>query len=260
VSENQNGIVSGQPETPQMPELPEVTELSEEAAAAKSRVSDEMAPEKAASDRLKPPDSPPKSAVTEKASGKSGGSQNFIKRFVDPERISGLAFTLFAISAAVALVLGAGNALTATVIEENRIAARNEALSAVFDADEFLPTDDTEKLYIAQKEGAVIGYAVQVAPTGYGGPIEMIVGVNPDLTISNVSLIKMSETPGYGQKMQTEDWFLGQFAGKSLPLEYDGEQLDAISGATITSDAVINGMRGALDRVADYLVGEGNAQ
>lgn len=178
----------------------------------------------------------------------------FIRTYTKPDTISGLAIQLFLIASVVALVLSVGNAVTGGLIEERETAARDEAMRKVIDADEFMSTGD-KNIYLARLGGNTVGYAVMAAPNGYGGPIRLIVGVSPDFKVIGVSLLSMSETPGYGARMQTEPEFLEQFAGRSLPLAYGENGLDALSGATVTSDAVLNGIRNAVKYAIDYVTG-----
>lgn len=110
-------------------------------------------------------------------------------------------------------------------------------------------------LYVGYKEdgNTIQGYAIPVGGPGFWGPIQGIVGVDPEATkILGIAFYKHSETPGLGGRI-TENWFSDQF--KDLPLHpIEGDQsifylkpagmrkapneLDAITGATNTSSAV----------------------
>lgn len=84
------------------------------------------------------------------------------------------------------------------------------------------------------------GYAVQQTVQGYGGPIEVITGVQPDGTIVGIRVggSEFRETDGLGAKAKDAD-FIDQFKGKALPVTL-GQDIDAISGATVTSQAVVD--------------------
>lgn len=75
----------------------------------------------------------------------------------------------------------------------------------------------------------------------------MVVGVGTDGTVTGVSIISMSETSGLGANASKES-FRGQFVGKSgeLAVSKDGGEIDALTGATITSRAVTSGVNTAL--------------
>ena len=91
---------------------------------------------------------------------------------------------------------------------------------------------------------------------GYSGPISLVIGVNADNTLRGVRVISHKETPGLGDKIETNkaDWIL-QFAGKSLlnptvshwKVRKDGGDFDQFTGATITPRAVVNAVRETLE-------------
>jgi len=90
---------------------------------------------------------------------------------------------------------------------------------------------------------AFIGYAIRCAPRGYGGPIEMIVGLDRDGKVSGVNIIIHDETPGLGTKIITEPWFLQQFIGwDALEVQVALRGYDTITGATKSADAVREGV------------------
>lgn len=101
-------------------------------------------------------------------------------------------------------------------------------------------------------DGSVIGYVLTVTShEGYGGDIQFTMGINNDGSLNGISLLSISETPGLG--MQAEDVLVPQFAGRnSYPFVYTktgaagDNEIDAISGATITTNAVTNGVNAGL--------------
>ncbi len=90
------------------------------------------------------------------------------------------------------------------------------------------------------------GLAVSVSTDGYGGKVNMMVGIDTEGVITGVSVVSMSETPGLGANCQTE--WIDQYAGKIAPLnvvktgDANESQIDAITSATITSKAVTRGV------------------
>ena len=137
------------------------------------------------------------------------------------------------------------NMLTAPVIAENTLKQQSEARQEVLSS--AVSFDDLGDSVFKGKDanGNTVGYAVSVTPSGYGGAINMIVGVNEDLTISGVKILSMSETPGLGAKAQ-DDKFLSQFVGKGASMELK-KDINAITGATITSTAVTKGVKEAIN-------------
>lgn len=99
----------------------------------------------------------------------------------------------------------------------------------------------------------VSAYAVKSVSMGFGGPIEIMVGVLPDGTVYNTSVLSHSETPGLGAKCQNDEGFLGQFRGfgpgKTLTVTKDGGDVDAITAATITSRAYALAVSNAVNAV-----------
>ena len=168
-----------------------------------------------------------------------------------------LTATLLAICAVVALALAGANAITKDKIAANKAAKTTEALAKVLPGVEGL-----EEMTLTGDAGIVTGlygagnsYAVEVAPNGFGGAITMMVGIT-DGKVVGISVISHAETPGLGAvAAATTDKgvsFREQFAGLVSGITIgDGEnQIDALSGATISSQAVVDGVNAALDYVA----------
>lgn len=136
------------------------------------------------------------------------------------------------------------NDLTAPVIYENELAANKAAMLQVMPSAEQFREVSQNLSKAFDKDGNLKGYTVKVAPSGYGGEISMMIGVNTDYTVSGVQILSLSETPGLGAKAQDEA-FLTQFTGKNDSMELK-KDINAISGATITSTAVISGVKEAI--------------
>ena len=147
--------------------------------------------------------------------------------------------------------LGVVNALTVGPIEQQAIEAANAARQGSFPgADSFeeisLDADSgVDSCFTAMSKGEVVGYVAQTTVTGFGGPIEITVGMDLDQTITGISVggSKFAETPGLGAKAKDSD-FTDQFTGLTIPTQL-GNGVDAITGATITSGAVSSGVNKA---------------
>ena len=164
---------------------------------------------------------------------------------------------LFAITAVAAWILAMVNNVTAPVIEEQEQAKMEEAMREVLPtATEFEVLDVIPMGYPDIKEihrGDESGYVVMVSPKGYGGEVSMAVGVDNELTVTGISIISQSETAGLGAKCVEKDW-QKQFVGKTEGITVSkngatGNQIDAISSATVTSKAVTAGVNEAISAV-----------
>ncbi|MGH8494543.1 MAG: electron transport complex subunit RsxG [Gammaproteobacteria bacterium] len=119
---------------------------------------------------------------------------------------------------------------------------------------ELLGTTAPVTVYRAWRAGQpVAAILMPVAPDGYSGPIRLMVGINVDGSISGVRVVAHRETPGLGDGIEIgkSDWIL-QFAGRSIDnpeawqVSGGGAAFDSLSGATVTSRAVVEAVRDAL--------------
>ncbi|MEW6229009.1 MAG: RnfABCDGE type electron transport complex subunit G [Bacillota bacterium] len=178
-----------------------------------------------------------------------------------------LGFILFAICAVAAGALALVNDIT-----EERIAAQaalrlERALASVVPgAQEF--KDETDKItalrtasggkpefsainrvYAGYADDGLVGVAFACAPAGYGGPIETVVGVSRDGIVTGLAVVKHAETPGLGANVANPEFqrrFVGVQAGAPVKVTKDGGQIQAITGATISSRAVASAVDQAL--------------
>ena len=165
-----------------------------------------------------------------------------------------LTVTLLLICGVVAAVLAGVNAITkdkiAAIQAQKTLDAIENVLPGVEGLEEMPLAEDTGIVRSVFVSGS--SYAVEVAPIGFDGEITMMVGIT-DGQVTGISVISHTETPGLGAvaaaKNAKGDAFRGQFVGKSGMLEV-GNQIDAMSGATITSKAVVAGVNAALEYVA----------
>ena len=171
------------------------------------------------------------------------------------------------------LLLGPVYQITKEPIAQQEESAKTEAYKAVFaEADSFEPIVEAEdadlSAYLEQNgfsqsineimeakdaSGEVLGYAINITtPEGYGGDIQFTMGIQNDGTLNGISILSISETAGLGMKAKNPD-FQDQFKDKKVEkFEYtktgatSDDQIDAISGATITTNAMTNGVNAGL--------------
>ena len=109
--------------------------------------------------------------------------------------------------------------------------------------------NDTEYFYsIASVNGEQIGFIFTTSSSGYGGEVKVMTGVNADGTVKAIKVLSVAdETPGLGQAA-TNPEFTAQFSGKSGQISTEkNHDVDALTGATITTKAVINDVNIALE-------------
>ena len=184
---------------------------------------------------------------------------------MDPKYIIKLTVTLFVTCVIVAGLLGLVNSVTEGPIAEKNKTKTAAAIQEVLPEMEGSPavvelTDEMTaaasgagatitEAYEAQAGGSVIGYALKIVASGSQGNIEMMVGVDAEGAVTGVSIVKNSETSGIGSKvMSNENGVLDQFIGKSAAdgALTVGKNVDAISGATVSSRGVTTGVNAAL--------------
>lgn len=175
---------------------------------------------------------------------------------------------LLAITVIAGFILGAVYQITKGPIAEAEAAAAMEAYKEVFaDAADFTEIEvnadaltaggitgsDIDKVMEAKgADGSVLGYVFVITNhEGYAGDIQFTLGVSMDGTTNGISILAISETPGLG--MEAENVLKPQFAGKkAAQFQYtktgavSEDQIDAISGATITTNAITNGVNAGL--------------
>ena len=145
---------------------------------------------------------------------------------------------------------------TKPVIERQIQAAaekiKTEVLPGVVSFKEMTKDDHTFYLGFDEK-GDKIGTVMKMATKGYSGTIEIMVGVANDGTVTGTNIVTQTETPGLGTKIQNKE-FLNQFNGKkaeAVILKKDSPQgeIDAITAATISSRAVTNEVKKAVELI-----------
>jgi len=159
-------------------------------------------------------------------------------------------FLTFVVLVAV-VVLTLTNSITRDKIALAKKQAVAEMLSALFPNMDSFTYDDKTGMYTILADKTTIGYAFTAEGRGYGGPIDILIGLKPDnKTLQGIRIISQQETPGLGAKI-VEASFLDQFNGVSVDqvkLARNGGKIDAITGATISSTAVVKGVRNAIEQ------------
>jgi RnfABCDGE-type electron transport complex G subunit len=156
------------------------------------------------------------------------------------------------------------------------VAKETEAYKVVCpDADSFAVAENAEeaikamegqptrvnKAYVAKdKSGNTIGYALNVTGKGFGGDVTMALGLTADGKITGISFTELNETAGLGMRAD-EPAFRDQFTGKGGQLalvkgDASGDaEISAISGASVTSGAVISAVNAGLELYESTLKG-----
>ncbi|PHV71475.1 electron transporter RnfG [Sporanaerobium hydrogeniformans] len=166
---------------------------------------------------------------------------------------------LFLITAICVGSLGFINSLTTPIISLNKEKAEKEAMGQLLqEADDFVSVEEIDdpmisSLYVGTKQGQSVGIVAKVTTNGYGGGIELMVGINKANKIMGVQILAHSETPGLGANAKNPS-FINQFIDKTSPLKVtkttSDEEIVAITGATITSQAITDGV----NQVAEYVL------
>lgn len=182
------------------------------------------------------------------------------------------ALILMLITVVAGLLLGVVYEITKEPIKAEQQRAKEEAYKAVFaEADSFeaidikqdeiakelskqgLDVTIDEAMRVYDASGKMAGYVLTVTDhEGYGGDIQFAMGVTIDGITNGISFLSISETAGLGMKAKEDD-FKNQFSGKQVSkFAYtkngasSDNEIDAISGATITTNAVTNGVNAGL--------------
>ena len=169
-----------------------------------------------------------------------------------------LAVTLLIIAGVVAVALAGVNSVTAPMIAQLNEQKTQQAIETVLPGGgELLESFTDETGIVMAVYASDSGYAIKVAPQGFGGEIQMMVGVDKDGNVLGVSIISQAETAGLGAviaaKTQKGEEFRSQYVGLSgeLAVDKDGGVVDSITSATISSRAVTQGVNAALACVAN---------
>ncbi len=191
---------------------------------------------------------------------------------IDFKVVAKLGLILFLISAVAATLLAMTNYVTAETIEAINEKTNMEArLEVLPEASEFQAVDPDElmtvvkdiglekpeelvEVFVGKNGGQEVGYTVKTAPSsGFSGTIEVLTGISNDGNLAGMTILSHGETPGLGANATLPD-FRNQYQGLSAEEDVSvaksapsGNEIQAITGATITSEAVTDGVNIAIE-------------
>lgn len=180
-----------------------------------------------------------------------------------------LPLKLFIITLAAGLLLGLTYSITKNPILEQAVLRAEQSRVKVFPGAEFelldeavwinlVPEDEklsVKEIYKAIKRDVLVGYVITVNSKGYGGDIELIIGIDTHDYIIALEVASHKETAGLGSNLTLLS-FREQFRGKHKLVLVKGtakteDEISALTGATITSNAVVSGSNFAIDMVKE---------
>jgi electron transport complex protein RnfG len=184
-----------------------------------------------------------------------------------------LGFILLLVTAIAGGILAGVNGVTAPVIAEMEKQASFGALLEIFpEANDFIEVEaslleeikttngSVFELFKAVKDEEELGYAIKTLSAGYGGDITTLIGVKSEGTIAGLRVLVNSETKGLGTRIVDDLAFRESFLDKNAlgsltPVKEPSadDEVMLLSGATVSTDAVLKGVNDALDAYANYL-------
>jgi len=174
-----------------------------------------------------------------------------------------MVLTLFVITIIAGFALGFANDLTVGPIAKAKLERKINALKLVLPEFDNNPVADVQKIKSEKAKDSIeifpaylkkefVGAAIiGITDKGFSGIIKIMVGFNPNGDIQNIVVLEQKETPGLGTKIKDEK-FLKQFRNKNpssfnVKVTKDGGEVDALTGATITSRAFGDAVQMAYD-------------
>lgn len=190
-----------------------------------------------------------------------------MKKF-SPKEILIPTIVLLLICVVSAALLGGTNLLTkdkiASIEAEAKASAMQEVMPDAVSFSEAVEADEKLEYSVAfDKDNNAIGYAFTVSENGYGGEIKVMVGLDTNGAVTKIAVLSANnETPGLGQNIK-KDSFLDQFIGKTGELSVvknapAGNEIQAITSATISSSAVTRTVNAAIEYYNENLAGGEN--
>ncbi len=149
-------------------------------------------------------------------------------------------------------LLGGLDSVTRDMIEYQKELKVQRMLNEIFpDMTSYTSEGD---IYIISADGTEIGFAFLAIGKGYGGDIDILVGLEDETTLKGIAVIAHAETPGLGDKILAPD-FTDRFVGVNIAdvaVPDEGGKIDAITGSTISTKAVIDAVRAtAMEKVKE---------
>lgn len=187
-----------------------------------------------------------------------------------------MVLTLFLVTLGAAAALGVVYEATKEdikIAEENKLNLAIKRVVPEFDnvprtEKVAFPSDvkgDSIYFYIARKDSAVVGYAIEsFSKNAFSGLLRILAGFSTDGKIINIAVLEHKETPGLGTKM-TKPKFADQFPGQNpavfnLKVKKDDGDVDAITASTITSRAYCEAVQRAYNSLIEEYIKEGGKQ
>ncbi len=178
-----------------------------------------------------------------------------------------ITITLIGIFVVSGIIMAGVFAKTAPIMAEAQKKEKEEALKllmpdadAIREAGKWDPFGKHAEYYEARKGSEAIGYLASTYGKGYSSYISILVSVDPSMTVKKISILGHGETPGLGDEIEQE-YFKKRYEGKTIEqlevVKTEGtDKISAISGATISSRAVTNGVREAVKLLKEKYTGE----
>lgn len=182
------------------------------------------------------------------------------------------AAVLFAICIAVSAALAGTNLLTKDKIAEAQAQKAEESRKIVLpeaDSFEVQNAGQPEEHYAGLQGGEAVGYVYETEAKGYGGTVRVMTGISTKGTITGVVILSHSETPGLGANAERESFReqyrqpVNDLAGGLSIVKFQAPregEIQAMTGATITSTAVTNAVNQAIEAYQNTYASEGGDQ
>jgi len=235
-AEDSTEAPASEPETPAEAPAPAEEPAAEQAESAEASVESAEAP--AQDDPAEKPEETEKDAKEKKPPTPIG-------------EIVRITLPLTIICIVVSLMLALVNMFTADTIAANAAKEKENAILAIFPdgkKTELLSWAEGNEVFLVMTDNELLGCCISLSENGFGGAISMMVGLDSTGAVHGVRILSLSETPGLGTRVKN-DSFLSGFAGRE-PFVI-GENFDAISGATVSSTAMVRGVNRALELMPD---------
>ena len=158
-------------------------------------------------------------------------------------------------------IIAATYYITADTAVKAAISLRDETMKTMVDGStDIKEIQSKADWYEVYKDSDLMGYIIPTDTKGYGGTMELLVAVDKDLKVMTYKIITSKETPGLGENAG-KSAFVSQFIGKTVEHlvvtkdASDTQDIQAMSGATISSKAVTVGVKNAVEELKTYLEG-----
>lgn len=184
------------------------------------------------------------------------------------ESILKLGIKLLIITAVAGLILGfVFNVTKAPIANQEKSNNESAMRELIVNADKFSKkdvnlTNGVLEVNEGKKGNAAVGYTLKMATKGYGGQIQLMVGISTEGKLTGIKILSQSETPGLGANA-TQPSFFEQYKEKPIAKNLEvvkssvseDNQIQALTGATITSKAVTTGVNEAIKFYKENLEG-----